>query len=171
MLVENLSLMQDGFRRSTKSIEKMVEFVSDGGAYDPTTLSSRKSGRTAPIVLTRFEDQRLFVHDGLHRVASIFLGRESGRLFESEFEIQEFTYQEYDEINLQEKYFTPFDPRKEVRVADLANFKTRVSQLIEANKSPIEFIENNRSLYACLRQPFHDSIRSMVKHFRPELCT
>lgn len=169
MHVEKLFLMQDGFRRSTSSLESMIEFVSDGGFFNPQTLSARASGRAALIVLNRFEDQRYFVHDGLHRVASIFLGRDSGLLDESEYRIQEYSYQEYEEINLEQGYVTPFDPRQEVRVADLAEFKAKVGELIESEVSLLEFIEDNKSLYVRSRQPHHDSIQGMLSFFYPEL--
>ena len=169
MHVNQLLLIQDGFRRSTKTVQAMIRFVAEGGKYDADTLAARPSGRAKLMVINRFEDGRFCVHDGLHRAASIFLGRPSGLLTESEYEIQEFTYDQYNEINLEAKYFTPFDPRTEVRVADLSSFKNRINRLTNSNVDPTGFILENKSLYAHARESHHESIGELINQYRPEL--
>jgi hypothetical protein len=167
--VAELVPMQDGFRRSIATLQKMLDFVRGGGKYDPETLQKRDSGRVAPIVLNRFENGRIFLHDGLHRAATILAGRESGSLYADEYRIDSYSYQEYDEINLAAGYLTPFDPRREVRVADLRNFQTRARSIIDAKQDLSQFVHDHRNLYARPRRPFHASLDQMVRHFHPDL--
>ncbi len=167
--VKILFSMQDGFRRSSKTMNEMMTFIANGGVFDQETLQQRTSGRTDPIILNRFEDDRVFVHDGLHRVASILKARPSGLIHHSEYRVQQITYAEYQQINTSANYFTPFDPRIEVRVADFAEFKSRVIEIIQSGNDPTEFVENNRHLYVRPRQAHHDSIERLIEFFHPDL--
>lgn len=161
--------MQDGFRRSIHTLRRMLEFVRGGGRYDPETLRSRESGRTVPIVLNRFEDGKVFIHDGLHRVATILAGRDPACLYDDEFRIDSYSYQDYNEINVEVGYLTPFDPRSEVRVADLRGFQRRARAIIDAGQDLTEFISNHRHLYARPRRPFHASLDRMLRFIHPQL--
>lgn len=161
--------MQDGFRRSIHTLRKMLEFVRQGGMYDPDTLRCRESGRMAPVVLNRFEDGKIYIHDGVHRAATILAGREGAVLQAEEYRIDSYSYREYDEINIDAGYLTPFDPRQEVRVADLRRFQSRVRKVIESGRDLKQFILDHRQLYARPRQPYHASLDLMVRHFHAEL--
>lgn len=169
--IRQLIPMQDGFRRATKTIRRMQRFVESGGKFDYESLSQRKSVRTSLILLNRFEDGRLFIHDGTHRVTAILLGRQSGKLASGEFEIQTLNYAKYNEINLPAQYFTPFDPLREVRTANFHDFKTRVQEKVDSGNDPSAFILENRHLYARPRGPQHDSIADFVRFYLPDADT
>ncbi len=168
--VLDLIPMQDGFRRAANTMRRMRSFVSSGGKYDRKTLSGRDSGRTAPIVINRFEDGKLFIHDGLHRAASIMVGRRSKAIFREELEISERTYAEYSVINVHAGYFTPFDPQQEVRLANFSEFKSRVNEMLLSQEDPSTFIAANRHLFVRPRQDHHASLEKLLRFYLPELC-
>lgn len=161
--------MQDGFRRSRATLQKMFDFVRAGGRFDPETLHGRDSGRATPIILNRFEDGRVYIHDGLHRAAAILAARDSAVIDEDEYEVDSYTYQEYDELNIDVGYLTPFDPRREVRVADLSGFHQRARSVIDAGDDLESFVKNHRHSYARPREPHHSSLDRMLRFFHPDL--
>lgn len=123
--IDDLTVTQSGFRHPSQ-IQNMVELISVGGKFDLPTLEKYSSGKDIRLInISRFEDGRLFIHDGHHRVAAVYLG---GRkyLYDDEYVIKDWTYSEYLEINFEKKWVTPFDPRTEVRVPDYGDYKKYV---------------------------------------------
>lgn len=103
-------------------------------------FESIKTGfRDTPIRLTKFEDNKIYVHDGHHRLLwKMHLGQ---NLYQHEYIVSKFTYDQYNDVNLDIGYITPFDPRKEVRLADFHDFKHRVYGNI------YEYIQNHHAKY------------------------
>lgn len=145
MLLESLIPLQNTLR-DPEQIHEMVEFVKEGGFFTSETLSSflttkRKDSSLLfnlnPIKIVQFEDGLNFLHDGLHRSTAIWI---AGRkiLDPREFVVENWTYKEYLEINLSDKWYTPFDPRKEVRVNDFLAYKRLVEDFINKDPRPIE---------------------------------
>lgn len=155
MNLEQIKVTQDGFRLSTEAVLKMVEYVRNGGKYTEAAMRSYNPKSVNLIAITQFEDGDLYLRDGLHRVASIYL---AGRpmLYEDEYVIEHMTYSMYNEINLAVGYVTPFDPRTEVRLANFGDFKAEVLEIIAEGVSPAEFILKNRHRYCVPRQPSHN---------------
>lgn len=127
MIIElkDLSVTQNGFRDAGQ-INDMIDFVAKEGFFNHAALIMYSEGKdTRKIAITRFEDGRLFIHDGHHRVAAIYLG---GRKYLSpeEFKITDRKYSDYMEINLAVGWVTPLDPRTHVRIADYEDHKRRV---------------------------------------------
>lgn len=137
--------------RNREQLDNMVQFVKSGGFFTPNCLSKHKSrGKTSPLIeITMFEDGKYFLHDGHHRAASIVIG---GRDFidSIEYRIRVFKYDNYLSPNLAAEWWTPFDPRTEVRLSDMSEYKTLMHQLINRNAETdevLETIERNKHLY------------------------
>lgn len=141
MLIDSLIPMQNSLREA-EQLPEMVKFVQSGGMFDAQTLSAfvTKERENAldcfkfnPIKIVKFEDGKMYLHDGLHRSTAIWIaGR---RILDSkEFVLEDWKYQDYLEINLDQKWYTPFDPRKEVRINDFLLYKRLVEEFI--NKEP-----------------------------------
>jgi len=153
MKVENLIPTQDGYRLD-KSIRKaMLGFVSGGGIYDQETIASH-SGSNSLIAITRFPDERLFIRDGLHRVTSIHIARFGGVLYEQEYVIEDMTYEMYMTPVPDKGWYTPFDPRVEVRLPDFFDFKSKVLDIKNLDEQ-IEYIVAHKSDYTTERNGLH----------------
>jgi hypothetical protein len=108
----------------------------------------------APLAISRFEDGKLFVHNGHHRIAALIVAKMT-HLAADAYTITNWTYADYLEINWTCRYLTPFDPRTESRVADLATFRRAVENLFlfGASLPTIEtFIRTQTQLYKCPRR-------------------
>lgn len=83
-----------------------------------------RAGRTfdrvgeKPIEVSVFEDGRRYVHNGHHRVVAVHLAGRAA-LLPTEYAERAWTYAEYAAWNPTAGWVTPFDPRTEMRVADL----------------------------------------------------
>lgn len=97
----------------------MVQAMKDGGSF-------------ALVRLTRFEDGELYVHDGHHRCVAAYLHHylhQNTPPLNLEFSITEWTYADYNTINIEAGYTTPFDVKTEVRVADFSLYREITSGL------------------------------------------
>lgn len=133
--------------RNPEQIPEMVDFVQNGGIFTRKKLAifpNKKIEKTSKLLkidslikIVRFEDGALFIHDGLHRATSIWI---AGRrlLAPREFTIEDWNYSSYLEINIAQKWFTPFDPRKEVRINNILVFKDMVKEFIDKKPKPTE---------------------------------
>jgi hypothetical protein len=137
--------------RNVEQLRDMVKIVKDGGFFTQNCLQKHphRGDKTPCIEITQFEDGKNFIHDGHHRVVSILLG---GRDFidNTEYRIRKFKYEDYLLPNLITAWWTPFDPRTDVRLSDMTEFKTLIKELIdkeESTKIVLEKIEQNRHLY------------------------
>ena len=147
--------MHDGYRLSVAAMRALVDHVRGGGGYD------------APIFVTRFEDGRLMIRDGLHRTTAVMLGRASGMLREGELVIEDMTYAMFLMPALDAGLFAPFDPRSEVRVADFRAHREEVERLIREGGDPLGFIAANRQTYVRPRRPCHDSLAAFYAECSP----
>lgn len=160
--LSDLFVMQSGLRDASQ-IDAMIEFVRSGGIFDKTVLLSRYAKPPVPepplIKITRFEDGALGIHDGLHRAFSIW---KAGRkiLLPEEYEFEDWRYEDYNEINFANGWYTPFDPRREVRLPDLSGFKKKIREILDgpdmlaldmgsarAEEEAIQFIMKNSGLF------------------------
>ena len=147
--LDELTVMQSDLRHP--SIEDMIEFVSNGGFWTTEVLSKFAADahtRVCPLMeIVLFEDGRYMVHDGHHRVVATWLG---GRRYlrNDEFILKKWHYSNYQGINFDHHWVTPFDPRSEVRAPDISEFKKKALALaltdVDAAK---EFIVENKYLY------------------------
>ena len=154
--------------RNPEQLNSMIQFVQGGGFFTSNCLNKHPSrGKTSPLIeITVFEDGKHFIHDGHHRAASILLG---GRDFidTTEYRIRNFNYENYLNPNLSAAWWTPFDPRVDVRLSDMTEYKKLMSQLIEQDTPSevlLKAIEDNRHLYVEDRQSIltlHDFVGSL----------
>ena len=151
-----------GGLRDPAQIENMVRFVQSGGRFSQTMLRKHNLDRTTLIVLTRFEDGKLYIRDGIHRIFSIWMaGRAS--LFSSEYDVEEMTYDLYLRINFEKGWVTPFDPRTHVRLADFWDFKRQVMDLWKQGKEDDAklYISRHSDQYCIPRTEEHNHISHM----------
>ncbi len=121
-----------GALRNFQQVETMVRFVLGGGVFDRKTLdlfAAEKGIKPSPLIqITEFEDGDKYIHDGHHRALSIYMGGRE-EIYESEYEATRWTYSQYLEVNFGQNWVTPFDPRTEVRIADLKQWKQTVASI------------------------------------------
>jgi hypothetical protein len=154
-----LRLMQEGFRLPPAKMRQMIDYTKSGGRYDPESLQLFDPEQTALIAIVEFDDGVRYVRDGFHRVMSIFAGRPNQTIDPDEYVLEQKTYQGYLTPKLEMGYFTPFDPRTEVRIADFSFFRWHIQALQAAGQDPTSFIMANRHLYTRARKPEHDTVQ------------
>lgn len=153
--LEKLLVMQPHLRDYSQ-IPRMVEYVKNGGFWTVDALAdfAKKHGiKTSPICeIASFPNDVWMVHDGHHRLVSIFLG---GRnyLREDEFFVKKWEYEKYLEINFSNKWVTPFHPLYEIRFADIKEFKKEAMDLFAKDEQKaIDFIKASKNSYAVKRE-------------------
>lgn len=145
LMIDSLIPMQNTLREA-EQLPEMVEFIRGGGLFNEETLvafaskkreESSKLFKLNPIKIIVFEDGAMYIHDGLHRSTAIWI---AGRKFldPKEYTIEKWTYKEYLEISIKDKWYTPFDPRKEVRINDFLFFKKLVEEFINKDPHPTD---------------------------------
>lgn len=103
----DLRVTQDNIR-CADNLQPMIDHVKAGGLFSGMCVFS-------------FPDGRKFLHDGHHRVVSIWLG---GRrhLEAQEYVVINSTYENITSVLFDKFFVTPFDPRTEMRHATLFLF-------------------------------------------------
>lgn len=153
--IDELTVMQNDLRH-TSQIEKMIQYVKDGGFWTQEALrefaTQNKLARVCPVIeIVKFPDSRLMIHDGHHRAVATYLG---GRdyLRSDEFALKLWTYEDYLDISFKNRWVTPFDPRLEIRVADFLDFKKKALELAATDEEEAKrYILANRSVYTLPR--------------------
>lgn len=139
---------------------EMINFVHGFGIWTRDAISKFSGHNSAIISISRFEDGRLYVHDGHHRIcATLIAGRNF--LYETEYQIKDWRYSDYTEYNPSNDWFTPFDPRTHCRKPSFFDFKEVVKKLHTQNPdSAVEYQLNNKELYLEYREKetFNDLI-------------
>jgi len=154
--VENCFVSQHGLR-NIGQLKDMVGFIKENGRFNKEGLSS-----SGPLIqITRFEDGQLYIQDGHHRLCAIIL---AGRpfLFGDEYEISDWKYSQYEEINFSVNWVTPYEPRTMTRNPDYGDYKQRVVECMEEHGywAAEIFIEDNANLYCKQREYYH--IQAMI---------
>jgi len=162
MKINDLQITQDGLR--TYDLAEMVAFVKSGGIFTQKVLDDYNScSGNNLIMLNRFEDGRFFLHDGHHRVAAIWL---AGRDFIYPEELGGFTdyvYARYGRPNFDRGWYTPFDPRTQVRIPDFFDFKEEVRRMaVEDPARAVSYIMGHRDRYTVPRTEKHDHISGIL---------
>jgi hypothetical protein len=167
--VKDLHPTQDGFRHSSEEVAEMIRYVQGGGTFNLESLNKYAPEKNLLVAITRFEDGSLYIRDGFHRVMSIFIGRPSGVLYDNEYFLENLTYQRMMAPNLGMGYYTPFDPRVEVRASDFGNFRTQIENMIDANIDPLEFIRLNHDVYCRPKKSHHESVQAFANLWLKEV--
>lgn len=151
--VENLIPTQDGYRLDSSTRQSMLDFVADAGVYNEDSIKSHRCTRNSLIAVTRFPDGKLFLRDGLHRVTSVYIARIIPALFDEEYVIENMTYDMWTNPAPDNGWYTPFDPRKEVRVPDFLKFKEKALDL--QGEELVQYILDNKHQYVVPRTESH----------------
>jgi hypothetical protein len=143
-----LAVMQDGLRHDAMYMLKLVQFVQDGGTF---VNSDDK------IALVKFDGPLRFIRNGIHRAVAIWIGRESQALLPGEFQLEEFTFEQFNTPNLDPDiwFVTPFDPRITVRKADFFWFKQAVRDAVANGSMAATFIQESKTSYCVPRRADH----------------
>lgn len=165
MRLSDLIVTQHALRHC-ETIPNMVDFVRKGNIWNKNALNvfaEAQKIKVSPLIqISRFEDGKLYVHDGHHRIVATFIG-ERYELGPDEYEITDWTYDEYLAINLKAGWYTPYDPRIEVRLPDLKAFKKAVI----ASNNPELFISNNRHVIVEPRKI--TTVRMLAEHVKAQI--
>ena len=132
-LVETLLITQNGIRNKPQ-ITSMTDFVESGGFFTAESMLEF-IGKPQPLIaISRFPDGLEYIHDGHHRALAMYLG---GRreMHNDEYEVSEWSYDQYVNPNFALRFLTPFDPRKEIRLFDFGEYRKQIHQLLGAGKS------------------------------------
>jgi hypothetical protein len=152
--VTTLPVMHDGYRLSAVAMRELIATARAGGTF-------------APVYLTRFEDGRLMLRDGLHRSTAVMLGRPSASLDASEMLIEDMTYEMFRAPALAAGLYAPFDPIAEVRVADFRAYRDEVQRRIDGGADVAAYIAANRHVYVRPRRACHDSLEQFFADCSP----
>ena len=168
--IDKLYATQNDVRRVERLLD-MAIYVRNKGYFNREALNAhalerltpeqREQGvqpREAPLIQiyrltdpTGVDPKRCYVHDGHHRVTAVCLG---GRRYlrKDEYELHDWTYEDYMQINFDYMYVTPYDPRIECRLPDTCSFKREARRLAEQDKeAATAFILANADKYRCPR--------------------
>lgn len=149
--LRELYVMQEGMR-NFEQIAQMIEFVRGGGVWTKQVLDDFSKGQhTKLIEIAQFSDGIAMIHDGHHRAASTLLaGREF--LYPNEYHVRKWEYSDYLESNFSKGWYTPYDPRTHVRLADFWAFKNKVIELSANPEKAERYIKENPHLYLVPRK-------------------
>ncbi|RDJ35090.1 MAG: hypothetical protein DWQ19_09655 [Crenarchaeota archaeon] len=150
--LDELTVLQDSLRHFSQ-MDGMVDFVSRGNFWTQDKLNDFATERgllRCPLIeIASFPDGRLMLHDGHHRaVATNLAGRDFFR--SSEFVLKHWDYENYLNVNFDNKWVTPLNIKSEIRVADIGDFKKQALDVLANNgeEEAYKFIRENKKLYA-----------------------
>lgn len=170
LLIDNLIVTQHDLRHHD-NILSMADYVKKGGIWSLDYLTSyaqENNFRTSPLIqISEFEDNKKFIHDGHHRNASILMaGRDF--LYPEEYQITQWKYSDYLEVNLEHNWITPYDPRIECRLPNLFLWKKMANQSIVLWQDDLyKNILNNKKLY-CEPRRF-SSVKELISQIKSKL--
>ena len=139
------------YLRDIMSIPDMIDFVKSGEFWTKDKIkTSKEFPRSYLITINRFEDGLMLIHDGHHRATATLLG---GRdyLRNDEYVIWDFKYQDYLSYSIEKSFFTPFDPRKEIRIPNFYEYKKQCFTLTHNKEELEKFIFSSKHLYSMKR--------------------
>jgi len=126
--------------RDIDQIYEMVQYIKDNEYFEWVTR---------PIIVNDVEGKK-FVTDGHHRCLAKVLADKSW-LYPEEYILKEYTLDEFKEINIDNGWFTPFNPFTEIRLSNLSLFKEMVHKC-RTDIELIKFIESHGHLFKTSRE-------------------
>jgi hypothetical protein len=144
----------------------LCDYVRKGGVINLAALigfATRPEVSHAPLIsINIFEDGYQIIRDGHHRAVAIKM---AGRnyLRDSEYETEEYTYQEWNEYNYDEGWMTPHNPHTHTRKPDLADWKNRVvdTHQYQSPDHARHLVLTGRDSYATMKKT--DTIEHLTK--------
>lgn len=167
--LDNLYVTQNDLRNHSY-VNIMIDFVKNNGFWTEKALrdyANLNKIRISPLIaISKFEDNKLFLHDGHHRVVSTYL---AGRnyLRDDEYVVTNWQYKDYIEFVPENNWFTPYDPRTHIRNKELKQYKEIISFI--KNKSFEEIakvVEQNKYMFCSERDIyFLPELAEKIKNF------
>jgi hypothetical protein len=168
MKIQDLVVTQNDLR-NWNELPAMISFVKKGNFWTKDKITefnkvNKISHSSSLICLVQFkEDDTIYIHDGHHRVYSTWYGGRS-HLTEHEYYFlfkdfntkERWSYKDYMEFNPNNNWYTPYDPKNEVRLANFFSFKEIIKQklLTENSDSVEDWVRKNSDLYKVTRTVF-----------------
>lgn len=172
MDIRRLKITQDKLRKPHQ-IERMVEFVNEGGIYNASNIAQHlgtEPHSELPLEIAKFPDGECYIHNGHHRAVSMFL---AGRFFleHDEYFIKEWDYSDYDDIvflnpdGTWRGYVTPFDVRNECRLPNFKKYKKKVKSLYweQSPMHAVHYILTHPELYKTNKTNF--SVEDLAHYY------
>lgn len=153
----------------------MWEFVTSGGYFNKESLRKHNPHRTSLIAIARVragtqnfglrshDGHYYFIRDGHHRCCIAHLFR--GCLREDEYTVEDRSIEDFEAVNFECGWVTPFNPITEVRLADFHSYKSSVLALIagKTHDSLIHgVITEGKKLYCTQRIDSMSRLESMA---------
>lgn len=153
--IKDLKFTQLGLRQYDQ-LDQMVSFVKSGGIYTQAELDKFTGIQSTNLIgISRFEDGELYVHDGHHRVVSILLSGVRDYLYPEEYIITDYTYFQYNRPNFKNNWYTPFDPKTQLRIADFFKYREKIKNLTAIDeKKAIDYIAETREEYLVKKKDY-----------------
>lgn len=157
MQLSNLYLFQNDIRYSHEQLFTLAKFAETNSFTNIKPIS----------ILRTSGDLKHYIRDGLHRCIAIYLaGRE---LLTQEYVIEPRNKIDLNSISYKNGYFTPFNIRTEVRLADLTEFREGLKLEIVKSKDIKYWIWDNQHIYKTIREWYHDNIIDFLDEKYPNL--
>ena len=110
--------------RNERQMTDLIEHAASGGSWYRDGEAEQDL-----VKVVRFEDGELFLRDGHHRcIASLAGGRPTLR--PTEYVIEDWEYSAWAAPNMTTGFITPYDPRRNIRQADLEAHREAVAQIV-----------------------------------------
>jgi hypothetical protein len=144
MKISDLIVTQASVRKP-ENILKMQYWLSQKKKFDLSFVGKPENLIYLARIYNQYCDKYCyFVHDGHHRLLAKVLTNHL-ELCESEYQIVEWKAEDYDRVDFDLGYITPFDIINEVRKPNLYEFKKQVYDLPVQLR--MDYIEKNRHIY------------------------
>ena len=150
MQIKDLIPTQEDFRSFSK-ILRMTKFVEKGNAFVPDVLKGFGDDRPILIMNVRDEqlqDQKLYVHDGHHRILSILLGGRTS-LKPLEYKYNSVRMSDYEHASFENGWFTPFNPRLFLRSKNFMEWKMLIKHTYDLHgpEEALKVVNKNKEHY------------------------
>jgi hypothetical protein len=165
MQVATLPVMHDGYRLPLAAMQRLLDHVRAGGKFDVGSLTAHDRDSATLLYVTRFEDGRMMLRDGLHRATAVMLARPSGALDPSEVIVEDMTYDMFRKPALSAGLYAPFDPQTEVRIADFRAYRDEVMR--RTGDDALAYIAAHHRDYVRPRRACHDSLARFYAECSP----
>jgi hypothetical protein len=159
--ISDLGIIQDELRNPGQ-IADMIKHIEERGFFH----------HCKPLIeIAQFsDDNRHYIHNGHHRAVAMYLaGREY--ISTGEYYIKTWTYKDYDDVVFFNEdrswrgYVTPFDVRKEARIANLAHHKETVQKVfaLHGEEAARLYIKQTRPLYCYSKR--HYTVKDLANEY------
>jgi len=160
---------QYGVRYDRERLKNMAKYVANGNKFDLAAIRSYSKKPNPPLItLVKYPDYNLYIWDGHHRALAIYLGGRKVILPEEYKILPNLTYEHSMMPVFEEGYVTPFDPRKELRLADFGPFKQEMLAMTKDKNISVQELSDLISA-SSKRYKIHrayETIPEMVKYLK-----